>query len=54
MYHRNGIDDRYFYAIRNSWEAAYTLAISMMKNNADMIATKIYDLFLYCKLYITL
>ena len=35
MYHRNGIDDRYFCAIRNSWEAAYTLAKSMIKNNAD-------------------
>ena len=35
MYHRNGIDDRYFCAIRNSWEAAYILAKSMIKNNAD-------------------
>ena len=35
MYHRNGIDDKYFYTIRNSWEAAYTFAISMIKNNAD-------------------
>ena len=31
MYHRHGIDDRYFCAIRNSWEAAYTLAKSMIK-----------------------
>ena len=35
MYHRNGIDDRNFCAIRNSWESAYTLAKSMIKNNAD-------------------
>ena len=35
MYYRHGIDDRYFCAIRNSWEAAYTLAKSMIKNNAD-------------------
>ena len=35
MYHRNGIYDRYFYTIRNSWEATYTLAKSMIKNNTD-------------------
>ena len=30
-YHRHGIDDRYFCAIRKSCEAAYTLAKSIIK-----------------------
>ena len=35
MYHRNGIDDRYFCAIRNSWEAAYILSKWFIENNID-------------------
>ena len=35
-YHRNIIDDgRYFYTIKNSWEAAYKVAKWMIAANAD-------------------
>lgn len=35
-YHRNIIDDgRYFYAIKQSWEAAYRVAKWMIERNAD-------------------
>lgn len=35
MYHRYGIANRYFYTIKNSWEAAYRVARWMIENNAD-------------------
>jgi len=34
-YHRNGVDNRYFNTIRNSWEFAYIVAKEMIKDNVD-------------------
>lgn len=34
-YHRNGANNRYFYTIKQSWEAAYVAAKLMIEHNAD-------------------
>ena len=34
-YHRNGIDNKYFHAIKDSWEDAYRLAKYSIENNIE-------------------
>ena len=34
-YHRYGVNNRYFQAIKNSWEDAYRLAKWVIENNID-------------------
>ena len=46
-YRRYGNDEKYFYAIKNSWEAAYTAAILMIKNNADNPRDYLNSIYIY-------
>lgn len=34
-YHRNGIDNKYFHAIKDSWEDAYRLVKYSIENNIE-------------------
>lgn len=47
-YHRNGIDNRYYYTIRCSWEAAYKAAQLIIKNNiVDNPKDYLYSIYIY-------
>lgn len=48
MYHRNGIDNKYFYTIKESWETAYIVAKWIIENNIDIVKdylNSIYHLY---------
>lgn len=46
-YHRNGFDNRYFYAIKQSWEAAYVAAKLMIEHNADNPKDFLDSIYIY-------
>ena len=46
-YHRNGVDNRFYYAIKHSWEAAYVVAILIIKNNADNPRDYLDSIYIY-------
>jgi hypothetical protein len=46
-YNRNGIDRRYFWEIKRSWEAAYKAAQLMIKDNADNPRDYLNSIYIY-------
>lgn len=48
-YERCGNDRRYFWEIKHSWEAAYVVAILIIKNNADNPRDYLNSVYIYDK-----
>ena len=49
MYHRNGIDNKYFYPIKESWEAAYIVAKWIIENNINNPRDYLNSIYIYDK-----